>query len=147
MKIAMACDHGAVELKNKLKAHLQEKGMEVVDFGTHTTDSCDYPDYIAPAAQAVASGECDRGIVLCTTGIGVSIVANKIKGIRCALLSDTVTARLTREHNDTNMMALGAGVTGPMLAQEIVDIWLATEFSHAERHQRRIDKVMALDNL
>lgn len=147
MKIAMACDHGAVELKNKLKAHLQEKGMEVVDFGTHTTDSCDYPDYIAPAAQAVASDECDRGIVLCTTGIGVSIVANKIKGIRCALLSDTVTARLTREHNDTNMMALGAGVTGPMLAQEIVDIWLATEFSHAERHQRRIDKVMALDNL
>ena len=147
MKIAMACDHGAVELKNKLKAHLQEKGMEVVDFGTHTTDSCDYPDYIAPAAQAVASGECDRGIVLCTTGIGVSIVANKIKGIRCALLSDTVTARLTREHNDTNMMALGAGVTGPMLAQEIVDIWLATEFSHAERHQRRIDKVMALEKL
>ncbi len=147
MKIAMACDHGAVELKNKLKAHLQEKGMEVVDFGTHTTDSCDYPDYIAPAAQAVASGECDRGIVLCTTGIGVSIVANKIKGIRCALLSDTMTARLTREHNDTNMMALGAGVTGPMLAQEIVDIWLATEFSHAERHQRRIDKVMALENL
>ena len=147
MKIAMACDHGAVELKNKLKAHLQEKGMEVVDFGTHTTDSCDYPDYIAPAAQAVASGECDRGIVLCTTGIGVSIVANKIKGIRCALLSDTMTARLTREHNDTNMMALGAGVTGPMLAQEIVDVWLATDFSHSERHQRRIDKVMALDNL
>lgn len=147
MKIAMACDHGAVELKNKLKAHLQEKGMEVVDFGTHTTDSCDYPDYIAPAAQAVASGECDRGIVLCTTGIGVSIVANKIKGIRCALLSDTVTARLTREHNDTNMMALGAGVTGPMLAQEIVDVWLATDFSHSERHQRRIDKVMALEKL
>lgn len=147
MKIAMACDHGAVELKNKLKAHLQEKGMEVVDFGTHTTDSCDYPDYIAPAARAVASGECERGIVLCTTGIGVSIVANKIKGIRCALLSDTMTARLTREHNDTNMMALGAGVTGPMLAQEIVDVWLETEFSHNERHQRRIDKVMALENL
>ena len=147
MKIAMACDHGAVELKNKLKAHLQEKGMEVVDFGTHTTDSCDYPDYIAPAAQAVASGECELGIVLCTTGIGVSIVANKIKGIRCALLSDTMTARLTREHNDTNMMALGAGVTGPMLAQEIVDVWLETDFSHSERHQRRIDKVMALEKL
>ena len=147
MKIAMACDHGAVELKNKLKAHLQEKGMEVVDFGTHTTDSCDYPDYIAPAAQAVASGECERGIVLCTTGIGVSIVANKIKGIRCALLSDTMTARLTREHNDTNMMALGAGVTGPVLAQAIVDVWLATDFSHSERHQRRIDKVMALEKL
>ena len=147
MKIAMACDHGAVELKIKLKAHLQEKGMEVVDFGTPTADSCDYPDYIAPAAQAVASGECDRGIVLCTTGIGVSIVANKIKGIRCALLSDTMTARLTREHNDTNMMALGAGVTGPMLAQEIADVWLATDFSHSERHQRRIDKVMALEKL
>ena len=147
MKIAMACDHGAVELKNKLKAHLQGNGMEVVDFGTHTTDSCDYPDYIAPAAQAVASGECERGIALCTTGIGVSIVANKIKGIRCALLSDTMTARLTREHNDTNMMALGAGVTGPMLAQEIADVWLATEFSHSERHQRRIDKVMALEKL
>lgn len=145
MKIAMACDHGAVDLKNQLKVHLQEKGMEVVDFGTHTTDSCDYPDYIAPAARAVASGECDRGIVLCTTGIGVSIAANKIKGIRCALLSDVMSARLTREHNDTNMMALGAGVTGPMLAQEIADVWLATEFSHAERHQRRIDKVMALE--
>lgn len=145
MKIAMACDHGAVDLKNQLKVHLQEKGMEVVDFGTHTTDSCDYPDYIAPAARAVASGECDRGIVLCTTGIGVSIAANKVKGIRCALLSDVMSARLTREHNDTNMMALGAGVTGPMLAQEIADVWLATEFSHAERHQRRIDKVMALE--
>ena len=102
MKIAMACDHGAVELKNKLKAHLQEKGMEVVDFGTHTTDSCDYPDYIAPAAQAVASGECERGIVLCTTGIGVSIVANKIKGIRCALLSDTMTDRKSTRLNSSH---------------------------------------------
>ena len=145
MKIAIACDHGAVALKNRLKAHFQEKGMEVVDFGTHTPDSCDYPDYASQAARAVASGECDRGIVLCTTGIGVSIAANKVKGIRCALLSDVMSARLTREHNDTNMMALGAGVVGPMLAQEIADVWLETEFSHSERHQRRIDKVMALE--
>ena len=99
-----------------------------------------------PAAKAVASGECDRGIVVCTTGIGVSITANKVRGIRCALLSDVMSARLTREHNDTNMMAIGAGVTGEMLALEIVDTWLNTEFSHAERHQRRIDKVMALEN-
>ena len=147
MKIAMACDHGAVELKNKLKAHLQEKGMEVVDFGTHTTDSCDYPDYIAPAAQAVASGECDRGIVLCTTGIGVAIVAHQNKGLRCPPPSRTRTPRPTPGHNAPKTKALGAGVTGPMLAQEIVDVWLATDFSHSERHQRRIDKVMALEKL
>ena len=145
MKISIGCDHGALELKNTVVAHLQEKGYTVVDFGTHTLDSCDYPDYAAMAARAVASGECDRGIVLCTTGIGVSISANKVRGIRCALLSDTVSARMTREHNDTNVMALGAGVVGQMLALEIVDTWLSTEFSHNERHQRRIDKVMALE--
>ena len=145
--IAMASDHGGYLLKEHIKAYLAAKGVTCQDFGTDSTDSCDYPDFAGPAALAVASGECDRGIVLCTTGIGVSIVANKIKGIRCALLSDTMTARLTREHNDTNMMALGAGVTGPMLAQEIVDVWLATDFSHSERHQRRIDKVMALEKL
>lgn len=147
MKISIGSDHGGYALKQELIAYLQEKGHEVKDFGCHDTSSCDYPDFGEAAARAVASGECDRGIVLCTTGIGVSIVANKIKGIRCALLSDTMTARLTREHNDTNMMALGAGVTGPMLAQEIVDVWLATDFSHSERHQRRIDKVMALEKL
>ena len=146
MKIAIACDHGAFDLKNKLVTVLTDKGYEVRDFGTYSADSCDYPDYIAPAARAVAAGEYDRGIVLCTTGIGVSITANKIDGIRCALLSDVMSARLTREHNDTNMMAIGAGVTGEMLALEIVDTWLNTEFSHAERHQRRIDKVMALEN-
>ena len=116
-----------------------------MDFGTHTLASCDYPDFVEPAATAVAAGECDKGIVLCTTGIGVSIAANKVHGIRCALLSDLMSARLTREHNDTNMMALGAGVVGQMLALEIVDTWLDTEFSHNERHQRRIDKVMALE--
>ncbi len=146
MKIAIGCDHGALDLKNVLLSHLEKGGHTVKDFGTYTLDSCDYPDFAAAAAQAVAAGECDRGIVLCTTGIGVSITANKIPGIRCALLSDVMSARMTREHNDTNVMAIGAGVVGQMLALEIVDTWLGTEFSHQERHQRRIDKVMALEN-
>lgn len=146
MKIAIGCDHGALALKNTLVTHLENKGCEVKDFGTYTLDSCDYPEFAAAAANAVASGECERGIVLCTTGIGVSIAANKVKGIRCALLSDVMSARLTREHNDTNMMAMGAGVVGEMLAKEIVDTWLNTEFSQGERHQRRIDKLMALEN-
>ena len=145
MKIALACDHGALELKNTIREHLQKLGHEVVDFGTHTLDSCDYPDFAGAAARAVAAGECERGIVTCTTGIGVSIAANKIPGIRCALLGDLMSARLTREHNDTNMMALGAAVTGPMLALEIVDTWLTTEFSHGPRHCRRIEKLMALE--
>ena len=145
MKIAIGCDHGALDLKNAVIAHLTKKGFEVKDFGTYTADSCDYPDFAAPAAQAVASGECEKGIVLCTTGIGVSITANKVNGIRCALLSDVMSARMTREHNDTNMMAIGAGVVGQMLALEIVDTWLGTDFSNEARHQRRIDKVMALE--
>ena len=145
MKISIGCDHGALALKNKVAEHLRSRGFEVLDFGTHTLDSCDYPDFAAAAARAVASGECDKGIVLCTTGIGVSIAANKIDGVRCALLSDSMTARLTREHNDTNMMALGAGVVGEMLALQIVDIWLDTPFSEGPLHQRRIDKVMALE--
>ena len=145
MKIAIGCDHGALELKNALVPHLQKKGYEVKDFGTYSSDSCDYPDFAGAAAKAVASGECDRGIVLCTTGIGVSIAANKVNGIRCALLSDMLSARLSREHNDTNMMAMGAGIVGQNLAFAIADTWLAAEFSHAERHQRRIDKIMALE--
>ncbi|MEE1035851.1 MAG: ribose 5-phosphate isomerase B [Oscillospiraceae bacterium] len=145
MKIAIGCDHGALALKNKVYAHLTAQGHEVVDFGTHTPDSCDYPDFAGAAAKAVAQGECEKGIVLCTTGIGVSIAANKVKGIRCALLSDLMSARLTREHNDTNMMALGAGVVGEMLALEIVDTWVGTDFSQEPRHQRRIDKMMALE--
>ena len=145
MKIAVACDHGALAMKNAIAAHLKEKGHEVVDFGTHTLDSCDYPDFAAAAARAVASGECQRGIVTCTTGIGVSIAANKVKGIRCALLHDLMSARMTREHNDTNMMALGAAVTAEPLAMEIVDVWLNTEFSEGERHARRIAKVMAIE--
>jgi ribose 5-phosphate isomerase B len=145
MKISIACDHGALALKNALSAHLTAMGHEVVNFGTDSLDSCDYPDFAVPAAKAVASGECDRGIVLCTTGIGMSIAANKVKGIRCALLSDLTSARLTREHNDTNMMAMGAGVISQELALQIADVWLGTEFSGGERHQRRIDKVMALE--
>lgn len=145
MKISLACDHGGLELKNEIKAHLEARGFECRDFGTFTKDSCDYPDYARPAAEAVASGECERGILVCTTGIGVSITANKVNGVRCALLHDKMSARLTREHNDTNMMALGAGVVGPMLALEIVDTWLDTPFSGVERHQRRIDKVMAIE--
>ena len=145
MKIAIACDHGALALKNTLIAHLTQQGHEVVNFGTDTLDSCDYPDFAAKAAQAVADGECEKGIVLCTTGIGVSITANKVKGVRCALLSDVMSARMTREHNDTNMMAIGAAVVGKMLAFEIIDTWLGTEFSHDARHQRRIDKMMAYE--
>ena len=144
MKISIGCDHGALALKDKLVAHLQAKGHEVKDFGTYTLDSCDYPDFAAAAARAVANGECDKGIVLCTTGIGVSITANKVKGIRCALLSDVMSARLTRQHNDTNMMAIGAGVVGQMLALEIIDTWLGTEFEGG-RHQRRVEKLMSYE--
>ena len=146
MKIAIACDHGALDLKNAIVSHLEKTGHEVKDFGTHTLDSCDYPDLAAPAAESVASGECERGIVLCSTGIGMSVAANKVKGIRCALLSDLLSARLTREHNDTNRMAMGAFIVGQNLALEIVDTWLGTAFSHGERHIRRIAKVAALEN-
>ena len=145
MKIAVACDHGAFDLKNKVVAALTAKGHEVKDFGTYSKDSCDYPDFAGPAAKAVASGEFDKGIVLCTTGIGVSITANKVKGIRCALLSDVASARMTRLHNDTNMMAVGAGIVGEILAMEIIDTWLGTQFSGEPRHQRRIDKMMAYE--
>ena len=146
MKISIGCDHGALALKNKVVAHLTKQGHEVKDFGTYTPDSCDYPEFAAAAARAVASGECEKGIVLCTTGIGVSITANKVKGVRCALLSDVMSARMTREHNDTNMMAIGAAVVGKMLAFEIIDTWLSTEFSHDERHQRRINKLMSYED-
>ena len=145
MKIAIGCDHGALALKNKVVSHLQNQGIEVQDFGTYTPASCDYPEFAAAAAEAVASGVCEKGIVLCTTGIGVSIAANKVNGIRCALLSDLMSAKLTREHNDTNMMAMGAFIVGEALALQIVDTWLTTEFSQGERHQRRIDKITALE--
>lgn len=142
MKIALACDHGGLALKTAVKTHLNLRGFEVVDFGTDSPESCDYPDFAAPAARAVAAGDCDRGIVICTTGIGVSVVANKVKGIRCAQLSDLLSASLTRRHNDTNMMALGQAIVGELLALEIVDVWLDTPFEGG-RHQRRVDKIMA----
>lgn len=142
--IALACDHGALALKEAIKAHLEQQGLEYKDFGTYTEDSCDYPDFGAAAARAVASGACEKGIVCCTTGIGISIAANKIKGVRCALLHDHMSARLTRQHNNANMMALGAAVTPPMMALELVDIFLNTPFEGG-RHQRRVDKISALE--
>ena len=144
MKISIACDHGGYELKLAVREYLAQQGHEVLDFGCDGLDSCDYPDFGAPAARAVASGECDTGIVICTTGIGMSMVANKIDGIRCALCGDTLSAALTRQHNNANMLAMGAGITGPKLALEIVETFLTTEFQGG-RHQRRVDKIMALE--
>ena len=144
MKISLACDHGGLSLKLAVKQHLEALGHQVEDFGTHTRDSCDYSDFAAPAAQAVAKGQCERGIVICTTGIGVSITANKVKGIRCALLSDLMSARLTRQHNDANMMAIGAGFTGKNMAERMVEVFLSTEFEGG-RHERRVNKIMALE--
>ena len=143
MKIAMGSDHGGYALKEHLKAYLEGKGYQVEDFGCHSTDSCDYPDFGRAAAQAVADGACERGIVVCTTGIGISITANKVRGIRCALCSEPLSAEMTRRHNDANMLALGAGFVGPNLAERIVEVFLSTDFEGG-RHQRRVDKVMAL---
>jgi len=145
MKLALACDHGALTLKQKVRQHLEAQGHTVVDFGTNTPDSCDYADFGIPAAKAVASGECDRGIVLCTTGIGMSMSANKVKGIRCALCADSVTAEMTRRHNNSNMLAMGAGVVGPLLAERIVDTFLNTEFEGG-RHERRVNLMMDIEN-
>ena len=139
--IALGSDHGGFDLNEVVKEHLQKRGFEVKDFGTYDKESCDYPDFGRAAAEAVASGECEKGIVICTTGIGISIVANKVKGIRCALCSETTSARLTREHNDANMLAMGGGLVGELLALEIVDTFLDTEFSGLEKHSRRISKL------
>ena len=141
MKISIGCDHSALELKNVIINYLKECGHEVCDRGTYTKDSCDYTDYGYMVAKDVQKGDADRGIVICFTGIGMSIIANKVKGVRCALVGSKDAATLTREHNDTNCLALSAKYTGFALAKEIVDIWLNTEFSHNERHQRRIDKI------
>jgi len=142
--IALACDHGAFALKEKVKAHLLKQGFALEDFGTTCADSCDYPEFGAKAAKAVAEGRCERGVVLCTTGIGISIAANKVRGIRCALCTDALMAEMTRRHNDTNMLAIGAGVTGELLALHIIDTWLGTEFEGG-RHQRRVDQIIALE--
>lgn len=141
MKIAIGADHGAFDRKEMVIKHLEEKGYTVKDFGTYSIDSCDYPEYGKAVANAVANGEYDKGIVMCTTGIGISITANKVKGIRCALCSDVTSARLTREHNDANVLAIGAGIIGPNLTMDIVDMFLTTEFSGEEKHARRISKI------
>ena len=143
MKIAIGCDHGALTLKNKVVSHLQAKGYEVVDFGTYTSDSCDYPDFAEKAAKAVAAGECEKGIVLCTTGIGISIAANKVKGIRCAHCTDVLSAEMTRRHNNANVLAMGAGLTGTNVALRMVEVFLNTEFEGG-RHQRRVDLLDAI---
>jgi ribose 5-phosphate isomerase B len=144
MKIALACDHGGLNLKNAVKEYLTKNGYEYVDFGTNSTDSCDYPDYALPAAEAVAKGECERGIVICSTGIGVSIVANKVPGVRCAHCHDTYCAEFTRLHNDSNMLAMGEKVVGVGYALKIVEIFLTTNFEGG-RHQRRVDKITAIE--
>ena len=144
MKISIASDHGGFDLKEDLRAWLTGQGHEVVDFGCHGRESCDYPDFAGPAAGGAASGECERGIVICTTGIGVSMTANKVKGVRCALCGDPWSAEMTRRHNDANVLAIGAGVTGPLLARQIVTAFLTHEFEGG-RHQRRVDKVMSTE--
>ena len=139
--IAIGSDHGGFDLKELVIAHLKERGMDVKDMGCYDKSSCDYPVFGRAVAQAVACGECEKGIVICTTGIGISITANKVKGVRAALCSDGLTAKMTRLHNDANVLALGAGIVGPNLAMEIVDNFLDTDFSGDERHQRRIDQI------
>ena len=144
MNISLACDHGGLALKQAVKQHLEKLGHQVEDFGTHTSDSCDYSDFAAPAAQAVAQGRCERGIVICTTGIGISIAANKVKGVRCALCTDPLMAEMTRRHNDANMLAMGAGIVGYNLAERMVDVFLSTAFEGG-RHQRRVDKITVIE--
>ena len=144
MKIALGADHGGYALKEEIKKMLERLGHTYEDFGCFSTDSCDYPDFGAAAARAVADGSCQMGIVVCTTGIGMSIVANKIPGIRCAHCADSVEAEMTRRHNNANMMAIGAGFTGRNMAERMVEAFLSTDFEGG-RHARRVDKIMALE--
>lgn len=139
--VAIGSDHGGFVLKESVIKHLKEIGVEVKDVGCYSKDSCDYPVFGHAVAKAVADGECEKGIVICTTGIGISMTANKTKGIRCALCSEPLSAKMTRLHNDANVLAMGAGLIGPNMANEIVDTFLNTEFSGDERHQRRIDLI------
>ena len=142
---AIGSDHGGYALKQEIMKHLTERGIEYRDYGTFSTDSCDYPDYGEAMGRAVASGECERGIVVCGTGIGISIAANKVHGVRCALCGDCFSAQMAREHNDANVLALGARVLGPGLALKIVDTFLDAEFQGG-RHARRVAKIMALED-
>lgn len=139
--IAIGSDSGGFDLKEVVIKHLEEKGVDVNDMGCYDKSPCDYPIYGKAVAQAVADGSCERGIVICTTGIGISITANKVKGIRAALCADTFSAKMTRLHNDANVLAMGAGIIGPKLALEIVDTFLDTPFSGEERHVRRIGQI------
>ena len=143
--IAIGSDHGGYALKERIIRHLKEAGIPCEDLGCHSTESCDYPVYGHAVAQAVAEGRCEKGIVICTTGIGISMSANRHPGIRCALCADTLTARLTRLHNDANVLALGGGIVGENLALEIVNVFLNTPFSGEARHQRRIDLIERAD--
>ena len=143
MKIALGSDHGGYALKCDIKALLEKLGHEVEDFGCYSAESCDYPDFGEAAARAVASGRCERGIVICTTGIGISIAANKVKGIRCAHCADSLEAEMTRRHNDANMLAIGAGFTGKNLAERMVEVFLSTDFEGG-RHERRVNKLNAI---
>ena len=142
--IALACDHGGFALKERIRAYLEQKGFAYKDFGCYSTESVDYPLFGQAAAMAVAQGDCDRGVVICTTGIGISISANKVKGIRCALCTEPLSAEMTRRHNDANMLALGAGITGPNLAERIVEVFLSTEFEGG-RHARRVQQIMDIE--
>ncbi len=139
--IALGSDHGGFELKEAIKTHLDSRGIEYKDLGSHSSEAVDYPEYGRKVAKAVASGECTKGILICGTGIGISMAANKVKGIRCALCHDVFSAKATREHNDANVLAMGGRVVGEGLALMIVDTFLDTAFSGEERHQRRIDLI------
>ena len=145
MTLALGCDHGGFELMQEVKKHLEEIGIAYKDFGTYSTDSCDYPVFAEKAARAVASGECEKGILICGTGIGISISANKIRGVRAALCSDCFSAEMTRRHNDANMLAMGARVLGSGLALKIVDTFLAAEFEGG-RHEKRVKLMMELED-
>ncbi|GMK38185.1 putative sugar phosphate isomerase YwlF [Paenibacillus sp. CCS19] len=145
MKISIGADHGGYRLKDILVPFIESLGHEVTDVGCSCDQSVDYPDYALPVCEAVASGQADRGILICGTGIGMSIAANKVRGIRCALVHDMFSAQATRDHNDTNVLAMGERVVGPGVAQEIIRIWLETPFSNGERHVGRISKVNEIE--
>ena len=144
MKVAIGCDHGGLHLKEDIKSLLADGGYEVTDFGTNSTDSVDYPDIAVPVANAVANGEFDRGILICGSGIGIGIAANKVKGIRAALCHDTFSAHASREHNNANILTMGERIIGPGLARDIVKIWLTTEFEGG-RHERRVAKIADIE--